>query len=194
MQKTSVYKDISKFPEITKQIIKNRKEETQTFDDFNNVFQDPKKLITMTGFVLKKFNIDEISTSRMMSKFFIFHGLNRLETCACVLREFVNPSKKIGKKRIKVTQNTPLRQLVLGVSQELGMAEFEVLFPLQLHAIAQSGTWYFKNDGISFIDEDGNGNSITQKDFTELIGKFDSNFSEIIEEWKRRNAKQENLI
>ena len=81
--------------------------------------------------------------------------------------------------------------MVLGISQELGMAEFEALFPLRLYAIAKNGSWYFKNDGLSFIDADGNGDSLTQKDFAQLIGEFDSNFSEMIEEWGRRNAKQE---
>jgi len=187
-----VYKDVSKFPEITKQIIKNRREESLTFREFDDVFQDPKKLTTLTGFVSKKFKIHDMSTLRLMSSYFVFHGLNYLDTSARILREFVNPSKKIGKKKIKVTQNTTLHQLVVGLSQELGMAEFEELFPKHFYGILSGSAWYFKNNGFSFIDENGDGVSFTQESFVDLIREFDSNFVEIIDEWMRRNAKNKN--
>ena len=187
-----VYKDMSKFSEITKQIMKNRKEESQTFREFDDLFQDPKKLTTLTGFVSKKFKIQDASTTRLMSNYFVFHGLNYLETSTTILREFINPSKKIGKKKFKVTQNTTLRQLVVGLSQELGMAEFEEIFPNHFHAILGGSAWYFKNNGFCFIDEKGNGISFTQEDFVDLIKEFDSNFVEIIGEWMRRNAKHKN--
>ena len=185
-----VYKDFSKFPEITKHIIKNRKDESKTFQDFNNIFQDPKKLTTLTGFVSKKFKIRDVSTMRLMSNYFIFHGLNYLETSTSILKEFINPTKKIGKKKIKVRKDTTLHQLVLSLAQELGMAEFEELFPKYFHHIFGNSAWYFKNNGFCFIDENGNGLSFTQKDFVELMFEFDSNFTEIIDEWASRNAKQ----
>ena len=187
-----VYKDFSKFPEITKHIIKNRKDESKTFQDFNNIFQDPKKLTTLTGFVSKKFEIHDVSTMRLMSNYFIFHGLNYLETSTSILKEFINPTKKIGKKKIKVTKNTTLYQLVLGLAQELGMTEFEELFPKNFRQILNNSAWYFKNNGFCFIDENGNGVSFTQEDFVELMFEFDSNFTEIIVEWTRRNTKQAN--
>ena len=187
-----VYRDVSKFPEITKQIIKNRREESQTFREFDDVFQDPKKLATLTGFVSKKFKIQDMSTMRLMSNYFVFHGLNYLDTSANILREFVNSTKKIGKKKIKVTQNTTLHQLVVGLSQELGMVEFEELFPKHFYGILSSSAWYFKSNGFSFIDENGNGVSFTQESFVDLIKEFDSNFVEIIDEWMRRNAKKKN--
>jgi ribosomal protein S18 len=178
--------------EITKQMMKNRREESQTFCEFDDLFQDPKKLTTLTGFVSKKFNIQDASTTRLMSSYFIFHGLNYLETSTRVLKEFVNPSKKIGKKKIKATQNTTLHQLVVSLSQELGMAEFEDLFPKHFYGILGGSAWYFKNNGFSFIDEHGNGVSFTQESFVDLIKEFDSNFVEIIDEWMRRNAKKKN--
>ena len=92
-----VYKDFSKFPEITKHIIKNRKDESKTFQDFNNIFQDPKKLTTLTGFVSKKFKIRDVSTMRLMSNYFIFYGLNFLETSTFFLKVFIIPTKNIGK-------------------------------------------------------------------------------------------------
>jgi len=187
-----VYKDFSKFPEITKHIIKNRKDGSKTFQDFNNIFQDPKKLTTLTGFVSKKFEISDVSTMRLMSNYFIFHGLNYLETSTSILKEFINPTKKIGKKKIKVTKNITLHQLVLSLAQELGMAEFEELFPKYFHHILGNSAWYFKNNGFCFIDENGNGVSFTQEDFVELMFEFDSNFTEIIDEWIRRNTKQAN--
>jgi hypothetical protein len=49
-----VYKDFSKFPEITKHIIKNRKDESKTFQDFNNIFQDPKKIDNTYRLCFKK--------------------------------------------------------------------------------------------------------------------------------------------
>jgi len=185
-----VYKDFSKFPEITKHIVKNRKDETKTFQDFNDIFQDPKKLTTLTGFVSKKFKIRDVSTTRLMSNYFIFYGLNHLETSTFILKEFINPTKKIGKKKIKVTKNTTLYQLVISLAQELGMAEFEELFPKYFYTILGNSTWYFKNNGFCFIDENGNGVSFTQEDFVELMFEFDSNFTEITDEWARRNAKQ----
>ena len=187
-----VYKDFSKFAEITKHIIKNRKDESKTFQDFNNIFQDPKKLTTLTGFVSKKFEIRDVSTMRLMSNYFIFHGLNYLETSTSILKEFINPTKKIGKKKIKVTKNTTLHQLVLSLAQELGMAEFEELFPKYFHHILSNSAWYFKNNGFCFIDESGNGVSFTQENFIELMFEFDSNFTEIIDEWVSRNTKQAN--
>lgn len=187
-----VYKDFSKFPEITKHIIKNRKDESKTFQDFNNIFQDPKKLTTLTGFVSKKFKIRDVSTMRLMSDYFIFHGLNYLETSTSILKEFINPTKKIGKKKIKVTKNITLHQLVLSLAQELGMAEFEELFPKYFHHILGNSAWYFKNNGFCFIDKNGNGVSFTQEDFVELMFEFDLNFTEIIDEWIRRNTKQAN--
>ncbi len=172
-------------------MIKNRKNESHTFGEFNRLFQDPKMLITLTGFASKKFKIAEASTERMMSSYFIYHGMNRLETCAMILREFVNPSKKIGKKRIRVAGNMPLIHMVIGISQELGMDEFKDLFPLRLHAVMESSSWYLKDGGICIIDEDGNGDSFTQKEFADVIEEFDSNLAEIIEEWVRRNSKRE---
>jgi hypothetical protein len=171
--------------------MKNRKVEAKTFGEFDDVFQDPKKLITLTGFVSKKFKIHDVSTTRLMSNYFIFYGLNLLDASTEILRLFINPSKKIGKKKIKVTQNTTLHQVVLGLSQELGMAEFEELFPLQLRSVLENSLWNFKNDGFCFIDEHGNGVSFTQKDFVDLINEFDSNFTELMDEWARRNSKQE---
>ena len=53
-----VYKDFSKFPEITKHIINNRKEETKTFQEFNDIFQDPKKMVTLSSFVSKKLRLE----------------------------------------------------------------------------------------------------------------------------------------
>ena len=188
-----VYKDFSTFPEITKHIVKNRKDETKTFQDFNNVFQDPKKLTTLTGFVSKKFKIHDVSTIGLMSNYFIFHGLNYLETSTLILKEFINPTKKIGKKKIKVTKNTTLHQLVLSLAQELGMAEFEELFPKHFHHVLGNSSWYFKNNGFCFIDENGNGVSFTQENFADLINEFDSDFTEIIDEWARRNAKTSKL-
>ena len=185
-----VYKNTSEFPEVTKQIMKNRKNESNTFSEFDVLFQDPKKLITLTGFISKKFKITDVSTSRLMSSYFVFYGINLVETSAGILRLIINPSKKIGKKKIKVTQNTTLHQLVLGLSQELGMDNFIELFPLRIRSILENVPWYFKNDGFSFIDECGNGISLTQKDFTDLIAEFDSNFTEILDEWKRRNSQQ----
>lgn len=185
-----VYKDFSKFPEITKHIIKNCKDESKTFQDFNDIFQDPKKLTTLTGFVSKKFKIRDVSTMRLMSNYFIFHGLNYLQTSTSILKEFINSTKKIGKKKIKVTKNTTLHQLVLSLVQELGMAEFEELFPKYFHHILGNSAWYFKNNGFCFIDENRNGVSFTQKDFVDLMFEFDSNFTEIIDEWTSRNAKQ----
>ena len=187
-----VYKDFSKFSEITKHIVKNRTDETKTFQDFNNIFQDPKKLTTLTGFVSKKFKIQDVSTMRLMSNYFIFHGLNYLETSTFILREFINPTKKIGKKNIKVKENTTLHQLVLCLAQELGMADFEELFPKQFHYILGNSAWYFKNNGFCFIDENENGVSFTQEDFVNIMYEFDLNFTEIIDEWARRNAKQAN--
>ena len=93
-KKLIVYKDFSKFPEITKHIVKNRVNETKTFQDFNNLFQDPKKLVRFTGFVSKKFKISDVSTMRLMSNYFIFHGLNCLKTSTLILKEFINPTKK----------------------------------------------------------------------------------------------------
>lgn len=84
--------------------------------------------------------------------------------------------------------------MVTGIAQELGMAEFEDLFPLHLYHIIENGSWYFKNDRFCFIDEHGNGDSFTQKGFADLIDEFDSNFTEIIDEWSRRNTGQENLV
>ena len=81
-----VYKNLSTFPETLKQIIKNCKDETRTFVEFNEVFQDPKKLTTMTGFISKKFKISDESTTRLMSNYFVFFGLNYLETRIAVLR------------------------------------------------------------------------------------------------------------
>ena len=172
--------------------MKNRMDETQTFGEFSGIFQDPKKLITLTGFVSKKFKVHDASTARLISNYFIFHGLNLLETSTDILRLFINPSKKIGKKKIKATQNTTLYQLVLAISQELGMAEFEELFPLHLRSVLGKSSWYFKNDGFCFIDEHGDGVSVTQKDFIDLINEFDSNFVAIMNEWTRRNSKQKN--
>ena len=187
-----VYKDLSKFPEITKHIIKNRKDETKMFQDFNDLFQDPKKLLTLTGFVSKKFKIQDVSTVRFMSNYFIFHGLNYLQTSTLILKEFINPAKKIGKKKIKVTENTTLHQLVLSLAQELGMTEFEELFPKYFYHILHNSPWYFKNNGFCFIDENGDGVSFTQKDFVDLMYEFDSNFTEIMDEWVRRNNNQVN--
>ena len=170
--------------------MKNRREESQTFREFDDLFQDLKKLTTLTGFVSKKFKIQDASTTRLMSSYFIFHGLNYLETSTRILKEFINPSKKIGKKKFKVTQNTTLRQLVVGLSQELGMAEFEDIFPNDFYVILGGSAWYFKNNGFCFINEKGDGVSFTQEDFVGLIKEFDSNFVEIIDEWTRRNAKQ----
>ncbi len=172
--------------------MKNRKEESQTFREFDDIFQDPKKLTTLTGFISKKFKIQDSSTMRLMSNYFVFHGLNYLDTSTNILREFINPSKKIGKKKIKVTENTTLGQLVVGLSQELGMAEFEEIFPKPFYGIMTGSAWYFKNNGLCFIDEKGNGVSFTQEDFVDLIKEFDSDFVEIIDEWIRRNAKQKN--
>lgn len=188
----TVYKDLSKFPEITKHVIKNRKDETKTFQDFNDVFQDAKKLLTLTGFVSKKFKIQDVSTMRLMSNYFIFYGLDYLKTSTLILKEFINPTRKIGKKKIKVTENTTLQQLVLSLAQELGMAEFEELFPKHFHHILDNSAWYFKNNGFCFIDENGNGISFTQEYFVDLMNEFDSGFTEIIDEWTRRNAKQVN--
>ena len=42
--------------------MKNRMDETQTFGEFSGIFQDPKKLITLTGFVSKKFKVHDAST------------------------------------------------------------------------------------------------------------------------------------
>lgn len=181
-----VYKDFSKFPEIIKHIVKNRKEETETFKEFNDIFQDPKKLITLTGFISKKFNIKDISTMRLMSNYFIFHGLNYLETTKAILRELINPTKKIGKKKIKVTEKTTLNQLVVSLAQELGMAEFEELFPTHLRNVLGHSAWYFKNNGLCWIDENGNGVSFSQKQFIDLLNEFDSNFVAILDEWIRR--------
>jgi len=58
-----IYKDRSQFSEITKRIIKERQEEAQTFQDFWDIFQTPKKLITLEQFILKKFNIKDKSTN-----------------------------------------------------------------------------------------------------------------------------------
>ena len=190
-KKLIVYKDLSKFPEIPKHIIKNRMDETKTFQDFNYLFQDPKKLVTLTGFISKKFKIPAVSTVRLMSNYFIFHGLNYLETSTLILKEFINPAKKIGKKNIKVTESTTLRQLVLSLAQELGMSEFEELFPKQFHYILNNSKWYFTNNGFCFINENGDGISFMQEDFTVLMIEFDSNFTAIIDEWKRRNDRQE---
>jgi len=188
-----VYKDFSNFPEITKQIIKNRKEEIKTFQEFNDIFQDQKKLITLTGFVSKKFKIHDMSTRRLMSNYLIFFGLNYLETSTIILKEFINPSKKIGKKKTKVSENTTLYQLVISLAQELGMAEFEKLFPKKIHTVLNNSMWYFKNNGFCFIDENGDGVSFTQTDFMDLINEFDSNFVEIIDEWIRQNTKLKKL-
>ena len=171
--------------------MKNRKGEAQVFSEFDGIFQDPKKLITLTGFVSKKFKIHDTSTTRLLSSYFVFYGVNLVETSTDILKTFINPSKKIGKKKIRVTQSTTLHQLVLGLSQEIGMADFVELFPLRIRGVLENYSWYFKNDGFSFIDECGNGISFTQKDFTDVITEFNSNFTEILDEWKRRNSKQD---
>jgi len=184
-----VYKDFSKFPEITKHMVKNREEETQTFKDFNDIFQDPKKLITLTGFISKKFNVVDTSTMRLISNYFIFHGLNYMESTKAILREFINPTKKIGKKKIKVTENTTLNTLVISLAQELGMKEFEELFPIHLRNILGHSAWYFKNNGFCWIDEKGNGVSLTQNEFVSMLNEYDANFDAILDEWIRRKNK-----
>jgi hypothetical protein len=184
-----VYKDFLKLPEIIKHIVKNRKEETQTFKDFNEIFQDPKKLITLTGFISKKFNVTDTSTMRLMSNYFIFHGLNYLEDTGTILKEFINPTKKIGKKKIRVTENTTLNTLVISLAQELGMKEFEELFPTKLCNVLGHPTWYFKNNGLCWIDEKGNGVSLPQNEFVSMLNEFDSNFVAILDEWIRRKNK-----
>ena len=92
-----------------------------------------------------------------------------------------------------MAKNTTLHQLVLSLAQELGMAEFEELFPKYFHQVLGNSSWYFKNNGFCFIDENGNGVSFTQENFADLINEFDSNFTEIIDEWTRRNAKTRKL-
>ena len=184
-----VYKDFSKFPEITKQMVKNRKEETQTFKDFNEIFQDPKKIMTLTGFISKKFNVVDTSTMRLMSNYFIFHGLNYLEVTKAILKEFINPAKKIGKKKIKVAENTTLNTLVISIAQELGMNEFEELFPIHLRNILGHSSWYFKNNGLVWIDKKGDGVSLSQNEFASMLDEYDSNFVEILDEWIRRKSK-----
>ena len=84
-----------------------------------------------------------------------------------------------------------MHQLVIGIAHELGMVEFEELFPLHLHDILEHNLWYFKNDGFCFIDKNGNGVSFAQKDFVDLINEFESNFNEMMDEWSRRNSKHE---
>ena len=184
-----VYKDFSKFPEITKHIVKNRKEETQTFKDFNEIFQDPKKLITLTGFISKKFNVIDTSTMRLMSNYFIVHGLNYLEATKAILKEFINSTKKIGKKKIKVAENTTLNTLVISLAQELGMNEFEELFLIHLRNILGHSAWYFKNNGLVWIDENGNGVSLSQNEFVSMLCEYDSNFLAILDEWICRKNK-----
>ncbi len=185
-----VYKDFVKFPEITKHIINNCKEETKTFQEFNNIFQDPKKMITLSSFISKKFKIDEMSTGRLMSNYFIFHGLNYLENTKTILKEYVDPTKRIGKKRIKITESMTLNQLVTSLAQELGMAEFEDLFPTHLRNVLDYSARYFKNERLTWIDNKGNGVSIPQNEFVDLLNEFDSNFVEIINEWTRRKNKR----
>jgi hypothetical protein len=185
-----VYKDFSKFPEITKHIINNRKEETKTFQEFNDIFQDPKKMVTLSSFVSKKFKIDEISTSRLMSNYFIFHGLNYLENTTIILKEYIDPTKRIGKKRMRITESMTLNQLVTSLAQELGMAEFEELFPAHLRNVLGYSARYFKNEQLTWIDNKGNGVSISQNEFIDLVNEFDSNFVDIINEWTRRKNRQ----
>jgi hypothetical protein len=184
------YKDSSKFPEITKHIISNRKEETETFQEFNGIFQDPKKMITLSGFISKKFNVGEISTSRLISNYFIFHGLNYLENTKTILKEYVDPTKRIGKKRVRVTEGMTLNQLVTSLAQELGMAEFEELFPPHLRDVSGYSARYFKNGRLTWIDSKGNGVSVSQNEFVDLLNEFDSNFVEIVNEWTRRKNKK----
>jgi len=184
-----VYKDFSKFPEISKHTIRNRKEETKTFQDFYGIFEDPKKLVTLTGFISKKFNIQDVSTLRLMSNYFIFHGLNYLEATKTIFREFINPTKKIGKQKRKVDEKTTLKQLVISLAQELGMKEFEELFPTPLRNILGHSSWYFHNNELVWIDEKGNGVSLTLEDFKELLEEFDLNFCAIIDEFIRRKKK-----
>ena len=117
--------------------------------------------MTLSGFILKKFNIDEISTNRLMSNYFIFHGLNYLENTKTILKEYIDPTKRIGKKRIKITENTTLNQLVTSLAQELGMAEFEELFPTHLRNVLDYSVRYFKNNRLTWIDNKGNGISIS---------------------------------
>ncbi len=185
-----VYKDVSKFPEITKQIISNLNADTKIFQDFNNIFQEPKKMITLSGFISKKFNIEDTSTSRLVSNYFIFHGLNYLENVKIILKEYINPTKKIGKQKKKTTENTTLNQLVISLAQELGMVEFEELFSTRLRDVLDQSSWYFKNNNLNWIDDKGNGVSIAQNEFVNLLNEFDSNVVAIMDEWLRRKNKQ----
>jgi hypothetical protein len=83
-----------------------------------------------------------------------------------------------------------LNQLVTSLAQELGMAEFEKLFPTHLRNVLGYSARYFKNERLTWIDNKGNGVSISQNEFIDLLNEFDSNFVEIVNEWTRRKNKQ----
>jgi len=186
-----VYKDHSQFSEITKRIIKERQAEAQTFQDFWDIFQTPKKLITLEQFILKKFGIEDVSTIRLMSNFFIFHALNWLETNKMILKEFIDPTKKIGERGKRITEDTTLNQLVISLAQEVKLPDFEKLFPKHFRNILGHSAWYFENNKFCYFDENKNEISLTQEEFVDLMNETDVNFLAITDEWVRRKSKQD---
>lgn len=184
-----VYKDFLKFPEFTKHILRNRKEETDTFRDFNDIFQDPKKLITLEQFIFKKFGIENVSTIRLMSNYFIFHALNYLEAIKMILKEYIDPTKKIGERGKRITEDTTLNQLVISLAQETHLPDFEKLFPKHFRNILGHSALYFKNNEFCYFDENKNEISLTQEEFVDLMNETDVNFLAITDEWARRKSK-----
>jgi len=183
------YKHRSEFPEKVKHIQNNRKEDTKTVRDFNEIFDDPEKFKKLTDFIKDEFDIEEKSTRRLITNYSIFHGFNYMEAMKSFLIQILKQGEKIGKRPYKISEDITFTQLAISLSQELDLPSFEELFPQQLRRILGHGNWFFKKGKLCYDDEDGEEVLLDKNEFFDILNDFDKTLSLILDEYLRRLAK-----
>jgi hypothetical protein len=192
-----VYKKFNQFSQKTQDILKNTSQTSVTVRSIEQFFSNPSSMKLFTGFNQQKFKISEIDSRRLLSNFILFHGLNYIEAHKLYLIEIINPNKKIGQlpnpgkkdTRKKVTSQLTLGQLISLLSEELNQNDFGDLYPKEFRNTLGHSTWWWKNGKLTYIDKNNVEKTLTYKQFQDLINEFDSNMTELNNEYIRRRPK-----
>ncbi len=180
-----IYNKFSAFPKHLQKSMKNRVEENKTFKHVVGFYKDTQKLKQLITFNQKTFGISDVDTRRILSHYIIFHGFNIIETHKGFLTQLINPKMPIGKRKIKVDENTTLNQIVFGLSQELKFPSLEKLFPSKLRNVLGHSGWYFQDSKFCYMDQK-NQVCFTVDEFTKAFKELDKNMLEIVAQWEKR--------
>lgn len=178
-----IYNKFNTYPIPLQKSMKNRVEENKTFKQVVHLFKDSIRLKQLVDFNQISLGIKDMDTRRILSHYIIFHGFNIIEMHKAFLTQLINPEIPIGKKKLKIKNNSTLNQMVYGLSQELKFPDFEKLFPSKLRNILGHSNWFFENSKFCFIHDEDKQICFTVTEFIKEIKELDKNMNLIVTEW-----------